>query len=294
MKNILILGGSGRIGQQFINLLKLRGANKVFATYFKNKSRLPYNPDTWFKWDGFDDAGLAEIFSKDRIDGIINCIGPADSSQWEKNGTVGFNLIQGVANSLLALPITFSDFIMVDISSSEVTSFQNGKLAFDESRQLYCKCKLEAESIYRNKFKNCLIVRPHNVFSTYTDSGGGIVNKLRKSLLSGEPFFVKGNLSSKRYYISSFDLSNFCLSAVDIGLFHTTEICNPRLNYSVQSVLHEMVQYCDKLDLQSPRFISDNKSTEEDCDRTFCPSAATLEYINSGQFRYQHNSLFFN
>lgn len=294
MRNILILGGSGRIGQQFINLLKLRGANKVVATYFKNNSGLLYNPDIWFNWDGFDDDGLAEIFSEDRIDGIINCIGPADSSQWKKNGTNGFNLIQSVAKAVLALPINVSDFVMVDISSSEVTSFQHGKLHFDEPRQRYCKYKLEAENLYRNRFKHCLIVRPHNVFSTYTDSGGGIVNNLRKSLTSGEPFYVNGNLKSKRFFISSFDLSNFCLNVIDLGLFHTTEICNPSLNYSLKSVLNEMIQYCDQLNLQSPRIISHNTHNNERSDRKFCPSLASHHYIKSGQFTFHHNSLFLN
>lgn len=294
MKNILILGGSGRIGQQFINSLKLRGGNKVFATYFKNNSRLHYNPDIWFKWNGFDEESLAEIFSQNRIDGIINCIGPADSSQWKENETIGFNLIHSVAKAVLALPINVSNFVMVDISSAEVTSFQHGKLHFDELRRRYCKSKLEAENIYRNRFKHCLIVRPHNVFSTYTDSGGGIVNNLRKSLASGEPFYVNGNLNSKRYFISSFDLSNFCLNVINLGLFRTTEICNPSLNYSVKSVLNEMIQYCEKLDLQPPRIISYNKRTVERSDRIFCPSSATHQYIKSGQFTYHHNSLFFN
>ncbi len=188
-----VFGGKGFIGSEFVHQLKKKG----------HSVSLP-------------ERGDESIFDK-HLGTVIYCAGYGDC---QKNP---FNVLN--ANTLLLSELlqksTFEK--MVYISSSRVYMNQNGSKETDDltvcsndNRRLFNLTKLVSEEMCLRSKRNCLIIRPSNVYGLALNSPLFLPAITRNAINNG----VVDMHVSKDYskdYISLYDVVNATLALIDLN-----------------------------------------------------------------------------
>ncbi len=81
-KKIMILGGSGFLGQNFVNLFNQNGRYTILASYNEFK---PQDFGNWFRFTVSDSACLKDAIDAFKPDVLINCIALADVEKCEQD-----------------------------------------------------------------------------------------------------------------------------------------------------------------------------------------------------------------
>ncbi|QUM83585.1 NAD(P)-dependent oxidoreductase [Moritella sp. 28] len=195
-----VFGGKGFIGSEFVHQLKNKG----------HEVCLP-------------ERGDESIFEKN-LGIVIYCAGYGDC---QKNP---FNVLN--ANTLLLSELlrksTFKK--MVYISSSRVYMNQNGSKESDDltvcsndNRRLFNLTKLVSEEMCLKSQRDCLIIRPSNVYGLALNSPLFLPAITRNAINNGVvDMYVNRDYSKD--YISVHDLVNTTLSLIDINEKNTTII----------------------------------------------------------------------
>lgn len=204
-KSVLILGGSGLLGQTLVDTLSAKKYNIICA------SRTPSINDKHIQVESvdiLDGQKVDEIIKAQDI--VINCTGQVTNpiySCYQQNTSGIRNIIQSIKKYNIRL---------IHISSVSVY----GSVEFaDESNDLnpettYGSMKCFADFQIEKSLENYVILRVSNLYGKYQQKG--IINYLTKSFKEkSKKLYFNNNGELRRYYLYAKDLAEAISSIIE-------------------------------------------------------------------------------
>ena len=163
MNNILVIGGSGLVGNRLIELLTANN-NSISATYFSNK--IVHKKCKTFQLDITDSHKVDEVIKCIQPDTVINASGERNTRYCEKNPDEAYKVnVVGTKNIVDACKTINAKLAF--ISSDLVFDGTKGRYSEEDEinpLSIYGKQKVMAEEIIKDNLDNWLIARASSIY----------------------------------------------------------------------------------------------------------------------------------
>lgn len=190
MLKILITGGSGMVGSNFIKYFSIKKKYNLFCLYHSNPTNFDFCENIQIDITNKEDV---LNLSKLNPDIIIHCAALTDTTTCESNPKLAYKVnVQGTSNVVELAKTTKAKLIY--ISTDAVFDGEKGNYCEEDKPNplnVYGKTKLEGEKECLNKHNNSLVIR------TYVFGKNNYIKK--KVFVDSVIFNLKNNLKYKAF-----------------------------------------------------------------------------------------------